>query len=511
MERIFTYPAVIEAQAARRGDAPYLVWKLDGDRPETLSYREYQQACAAVSAWLEAEGIQAGHRVALALDNSPEMVVAYGAVTSMGAIAVPINPTLSLPEMTFILQDVEASAFIGAPDRAEALAANREVTSVERWLTPDVLWRHVESGGKGLPHHAEVRPDSTAMILYTSGTTGRPKGVMLSHEGVLRTAQTVCDYLESTEGERILNLLPMTHCFSICVEILHALLAGGTLFIRSGTFAPRAVLGEIERHRVTFICGVPSIFMLLNEALKRHPVDVSSLRVGLVGGAPVPVETIREFEAQTGIVIVEGYGQTELSPLATLQPPHPDERRLSSCGLPIPGTEVRIVDAEGRDVPVGEPGELLVRGFNVMQGYWRQPERTAETIEQDGWLHTGDVFRQDADGYLYAVDRLKDVIIYGGFNIYPKEVESVLYRHRSVLEAYVVGAPDALKGEIPVAFVRIDESADPSAVQAELEALCREELAPYKRPRRYHFVDTFPKTSTGKVLRRELRHMAAER
>ena len=250
--------------------------------------------------------------------------------------------------------------------------------------------------------------------------------------------------------------------------------------------------------------------MLLNEALKRHDVDVSSLRVGLVGGAPVPVETIREFETQTGIVIVEGYGQTELSPLATLQPPHADKRRLSSCGLPIPGTEVRIVDAEGRDVPVGEPGELLVRGFNVMQGYWKQPERTAETIEPDGWLHTGDVFRQDEHGYLYAVDRLKDVIIYGGFNIYPKEVESVLYQHPSVLEAYVVGAPDALKGEMPVAFVRLEPSANPDAVQAELESLCRKKLAPYKRPRRYRFVDDFPKTSTGKVLRRELRAQAAQ-
>ncbi|SFV05277.1 class I adenylate-forming enzyme family protein [Alicyclobacillus macrosporangiidus] len=545
----YTFADVMAAQANRFGDKPYLVWDIGQDAPRSLSFAGFHRAAGVVATFLHRLGVQQGDHVVAAVSNSPEMVVLYGAVTYLGAVVVPVNPGLAPEEMRYVIDHAEAKVVVADPVVLRALRQRGGLPRMAYWI-PAVddtevvveagaeaeILRDAEAGAGpagGCPHESPegagltnairtvierneldddlppgADPETTAMILYTSGTTGRPKGAMLSHQGVLRTGQAICDFLGSTPEERILNLLPMTHCFSICVEILHALLSGGTLYLRSGRFAPRAVLGEIARHRITFICGVPSIFMVLNEALDRREFDVSSLRVGLVGGAPVPVETVREFEGKTGIIIVEGYGQTELSPLASLQPPHPDKRRLGSCGVPIPGTEVRIVDRAGHDVPVGETGELLVRGFNVMKGYWKQPEETAAAIEPDGWLHTGDVFRQDADGYLYMVDRLKDVIIYGGYNIYPKEVESVLYQHPAVEEAYVVGASDPLKGEVPVAFVRLDSGSDAKAVQPELEALCRQHLADYKRPRRYLFVDDFPRTPSGKVLRRELRERA---
>lgn len=515
----FTFPDIIAHQSQRYAEKPYLVWTdASTKRERLLSYSDYEQKVKVLATHLRHLGVSKGTHVAAILPNSADIIISYGAISFLGAIIVPMNPSLTAEELQYMIADAEVRVVIAAAEVLQKLHLNPETTPVT-----DVIPMTAMSDEQRTPLSSilaetnwdeslepDCTPEDTLMILYTSGTTGTPKGAMLTHHGVLRTAQAIVDFLESDSNEQIVNLLPMTHTFSICVEILHALLTGGTLYIRSGTFNPRSVLEQIERQSITFLCGVPSIFTVLNETLNRANFDTSSLRVGLVGGSSVPVETLKQFEEKTGILIVEGYGQTELSPLASLQPPYPDKRRLSSCGIAVPGTEVRIVDASGSEVGVGQEGELLVRGFNVMQGYWNRPEETAVTITEDGWLHTGDVFRQDEDGYLYMVDRLKDVIIYGGFNVYPKEVESVLHRNPAVEEAHVVGVPDAVKGEYPVAFIRIREGANLDIVKSELMELSKSYLAEYKRPRSYFFVTDFPRTASGKVSKKDLRQSLME-
>jgi long-chain acyl-CoA synthetase len=351
---------------------------------------------------------------------------------------------------------------------------------------------------------ADVAPDSLALLIYTSGTTGRPKGVMLDHANVAAMCDMTQASLGITAEDHSLLVLPLFHVNGIIAGTLSPLLAGGQVTVPA-RFSPRTFFGIVERVRPTYFSAVPAIYAMLTALPNAATADTSSLRLVVCGAAPMPPELIARVEATFGVALIEGYGLSEGSCASTLNP-YDGVRKPGTVGLPLPGQEVRCVDRDGRPVPQGERGEVVIRGANVMRGYLNRPEETAKTLV-DGWLHTGDVGVFDADGYLQIVDRIKDMIIRGGENIYPKEIEAALYTHDGVLEAAVVGRPDDVLGEVVVAHVALRPE---SATTAEdLHALCAERLARYKRPVAIELHDALPKNAIGKIDKRALRAPAA--
>jgi len=292
----------------------------------------------------------------------------------------------------------------------------------------------------------------------------------------------------------------MFHLFAAAFDLLQMMTAGGSTILME-RFDPEKACQLIEKYRATVIIGVPTIFIYLINHPNRRRYDLNSLRIGDTGGGPVPVELKTRFEEEVGMALVESYGLTEASPVVCVERPG-KERRLGSCGITLSGMETRVVDQNGKDVPPGEIGELILKGPNVMVGYWKMPEETAKTV-RDGWLYTGDLMKKDEDGYIYMVDRLKDMILCGGYNIYPKEIESVLYSHPSILEVAVVGVPDDVKGEIPKAFIVLKE--EKSLTKEKINQFCRDNLAAYKIPREIQIVSELPKTTTGKIRKVDIR------
>jgi long-chain acyl-CoA synthetase len=338
------------------------------------------------------------------------------------------------------------------------------------------------------------------VILYTSGTTGKPKGAELTHRSVMRNSEVVAmTATDVREGDVILGALPLFHIFGQTVGMNASLRAGATLVLLP-KFDPEATLAAIEANQMTHFYGVPTMFGALLHHPGRERYDTSSLRICVTGGASMPVEVLHGFERAFSCEVLEGYGLSETSPVVTTN--HAGrERRAGSVGTPIDGVEVRVVDDAGRPLPVGEVGEIVVRGHNVMKGYWKRPEATAEAI-RDGWFHTGDLGRTDQDGYFYIVDRKKDMIIRGGYNVYPREVEEVLYEHPQIREAAVIGMPDERWGEEIGAAVVLHEGERLEA--QEVSDYVKERIAAYKYPRIVWFVDELPKGPTGKILKREI-------
>jgi long-chain acyl-CoA synthetase len=350
---------------------------------------------------------------------------------------------------------------------------------------------------------ADIRPDSLALLIYTSGTTGKPKGVMLDHANIAAMCDMTRAGLGITAVDHSLLILPLFHVNGIVVGTLTPLLAGGRVTV-AGRFSPKTFFGLVERIRPTYFSAVPAIYAMLTSMPEAETADTSSLRLVVCGAAPMPAELIARVEDVLGVALVEGYGLSEGSCASTLNP-FDGVRKPGTVGLPLPGQEVRVVDQLGNSVPQGERGEIVIRGANVMRGYLNRPEDTAKTII-DGWLHTGDVGIFDEDGYLRIVDRIKDMIIRGGENIYPKEIETVLYSNDAVLEAAVVGQADDVLGEVVVAYVSVRPGA--TVTVEELEALCAERLAKYKRPVAIELVDELPKNHVGKIDKLALRKEA---
>jgi acyl-CoA synthetase (AMP-forming)/AMP-acid ligase II len=342
-------------------------------------------------------------------------------------------------------------------------------------------------------------PEALALLIYTSGTTGRPKGVMLDHANVSATARIIIDWFEMTAGTRSLLVLPLFHVNGIMVSVVSPLLAGGSSFIAE-RFHAATFWATVEQARPTFFSAVPTIYSMLTSR-PGAPPDTGSLRFVICGAAPMPRQLIGEFEGRFGVPVVEGYGLSECTVVCTLNPLH-GVRKAGSVGVPVPGVEVGVVDAADALLPAGQAGEVVVRGPNVMRGYLGRPEESAQTL-RGGWLHTGDVGRFDQDGYLSLVDRVKDLIIRGGENIYPKEIEDVLYTHPAVLEAAVVGQPDQVFGEQPVAFVALRNGFD--VVPEDFIEHCRQSLARYKVPREVYLEETLPKNALGKIAKPVLR------
>ncbi|MGY1689888.1 long-chain-fatty-acid--CoA ligase [Geodermatophilus sp. SYSU D01105] len=478
--------------AAEHGDRTAL--RMDD---AVLTYDGFRDAAARVAAGLRARGVTPGDRVGMVLPNVLSFpVVFYGALMA-GAAVVPMNPLLKAREVEYYLRDSGARLVVALDSVGGA------ATEAAGEVGVDAVTVGPTDAGDALAGDAGgdvVERDDTdaAVILYTSGTTGQPKGAELTHANLRGNARTTQEtLLEGTPDDVIMGCLPLFHVFGLTCALNAGVLAGACL-----TLLPRfdgaKALEIVQRDRVTVFEGVPTMFAAMLHQPDRDRYDVSSLRLCVSGGSAMPVEVMRGFEEAFGCIVLEGYGLSETSPVASFNHPHA-ERKPGTIGTPIRGVEMRLVDDEGRDVPEGEVGEIAIRGENVMKGYWRKPEETAKAIP-DGWFRTGDLARRDADGYYAIVDRKKEMIIRGGYNVYPREIEEALYEHPAVAEAACVGVPHADLGEEVAAAVALKPGA--TADPAELQAWVKERVAAYKYPRHVWLVDALPKGPTGKILRR---------
>jgi long-chain acyl-CoA synthetase len=478
-----------------------------------LTYEQLEGASDQVARGLRDAGVQPGDRVGLMLPNVPQFPIAYFGILKAGAVVVPMNVLLKAPEVAYYLGDSEARTLIVWDDFApEALKATAGLGDIATYVV-------VKPGGAEPPEGAldfgalmqgppvfemaQAAPDDTAVILYTSGTTGRPKGAELSHFNLFMCCEVGANRLiELNDDDVSLAVLPLFHSFGQSNVMNTTIYAGATL-----TLVPRfdaaKVLEVIQRDRVSVFCGVPTMYF----ALLHHPdadqYDTSSLRLCISGGASMPGEVMRAFEERFGVTILEGYGLSETSPTASFNRSQA-ERKFLSVGKPVWGVEMKIFDEQDHELPSGPEhvGEIVIRGHNVMKGYFHQPEATAETM-RGGWFHTGDMGYADDDGFFFIVDRKKELIIRGGFNVYPREVEEVLYAHPAVAAAAVIGVPDERLGEEVQAVVQL--KAGQTATADELIAFCRERVAAYKYPRTVRFVAALPMGATGKILKRELK------
>jgi long-chain acyl-CoA synthetase len=466
----------------------------------SMTYRELDQASARVAGLLEDRGVKPGDRVAIVLPNLPAFAVIYYGILRVGGVIVPMNPLLKAREVAYHLGDSGAGlvfAWQGVADEVGigAKKADAEMIGVDQATLADLL-------ATASPVHdvADRDDDDTAVILYTSGTTGQPKGAELTHTNLTRNVEVLCaDLLQLTPDDVIFGGLPLFHSFGQTCT-LNAAVASGAGLTLLPRFDPGQALQILAGHHATVFAGVPTMYGALLAQPDKASYDVSALRVCVSGGSAMPVEVLRGFEEAFGCKVLEGYGLSETSPVASFN--HPDrERKPGSIGTPIRGVEMRVVDLNGRDVPQREVGEIVIRGHNIMKGYWQQPEATAAAIP-DGWFRTGDLGRMDEDGYFAIVDRKKDLIIRGGFNVYPREVEEVLYEHPAVAEAAVIGVPHAQLGEEVAAAVALKPGA--SATPDELRDHVKSQVAPYKYPHKLWIVDALPKGPTGKILKRAI-------
>jgi long-chain acyl-CoA synthetase len=481
-----------------------------------LSYGELDERSARLATLLNEKGIGPGDRVGVMLPNVPEFPISYYGVLRAGAIVVPMNVLLKRREIAFYLEDSGSKLLLawhgfGAEAREGAADAGTELVEVEPANFAELLAAH-EPAASGAPYAptaskrrtganlADTAEGDTAVILYTSGTTGKPKGAELTHLNLFRNAdvssRTTC---EIAGGDVVLGALPLFHSFGQTVGMNASLKVGACLTLVP-KFDPGEALATMQRDKVTHFYGVPTMFGALLHHPERESYDTSSLRTCITGGASMPVEVLRGFEDAFGAVVLEGYGLSETSPVACSN--HPDkERKAGSIGTPIEGVEMQLVDENDEPVAQGEVGEVVIRGHNIMKGYWQRPDATGEAM-RGGWFHSGDMGRTDEDGYFYIVDRKKDLIIRGGYNVYPREVEEVLFEHPRIREAAVVGVPHDEWGEEIGAAVVLHEGEE--LAPEEVSAYVKERIAAYKYPRLVWFLEDLPKGPTGKILKREI-------
>ena len=481
--------------AAEHGDR--IAFKLDDIE---LSYSMLDEASQRVAALLKAKGLEPGDRVGLMLPNLPYFPTIYYGILRAGGAVVPMNVLLKGREVAYYLGDSGAKLAFAWHDFAEhaeegAAQAGAECIVVE----PGNFEREVLAHEPD-PAVADRAGDDTAVLLYTSGTTGQPKGAELTHSNLYRNTRTVIGFTDFDENEVLLGALPLFHSFGQTCTMNSAVCAGATVTMLP-RFDPDKALEIIDRDRVTVFQGVPTMYNALLHADSADSADASTLRICMSGGAAIAVELIRGFEDKFGCIILEGYGLSETSPVASFnQPDKP--RKAGSIGTPIEGVEMQVWDDDGNALPQGEVGEIVIRGHNVMKGYWGRPDATAASIDSDGWFRTGDMAKVDEDGYFFIVDRKKDLIIRGGYNVYPREVEEVLYEHPAVQEAAVIGVPDEALGEEIGAAVVLCK--DESLTAEELQRFVKAQVAAYKYPRKIWFLDELPKGPTGKILKREI-------
>lgn len=480
--------------ARNHRDKPAVFW---GD--DQFSYGHFEAQSAAVAALLVAEyRVEPGARVAIWLNNCPEFISALFGALRAGAVVVPVNCFLKADEVAYILDDSGADVLISEAAMHDALEKLTSHRPSLRILRKEELRR--ERATPAVVHTVPRKVGDLAVLIYTSGTTGHPKGAMLTHGNLLHNVQSCRKVLEAMDVDRFALLLPMFHSFMLTVCILLPLLIGGSIVLVRSLHPPKNIMLEIIRHQATVLAAIPQLF----RAFAHAPVPPNlSLRICISGAAPLPVDTLREFNSRYPIPVIEGYGLSEASPVVSMNPIH-GMQKPGSIGLPIPNVEVTIRDTEGRELPRRQVGEVCVRGGNVMVGYWNNAAESALAL-RDGWLYTGDIGYQDEENYTYITDRKKDMLLVNGINVYPREIEEVMYRYPGVKEAAVIGRPDPRKGEQPVAFLAMNDglAADPHAIQAYL----KEHLADYKVPRQVVQVPALPRNATGKILKTELRKL----
>ncbi|MDR7555276.1 MAG: long-chain fatty acid--CoA ligase [Armatimonadota bacterium] len=503
-----------------------------------LTYAALDQLTDRFARALVAHGLQPGDRVAVILPNCPQYVVAAFGIWKAGGILVQTNPLYKGRDLAFVLQDAGARFAVGLSRLYDQLREVRPHTALETVFLTNLHdffplrwrllygWRRARKEGDVVPATAgvvpfatalqaprlaqrpAVAPDEVAVLQYTGGTTGVPKAAMLTHRNLVANALQARAWLpDLREGaERILAVVPFFHVFglTVCLNVAVAL-AATTIVLLMRLFEAKTVVEAMARYRPTIFPGVPAMYLAITQMRGVERYDLRSIRACVSGAAPLPGEVQRRFEELTGGRIVEGYGLSEASPLTHANPIH-GTRKVGSIGLPVPSTEAKIVDAETgtRDLPPGELGELVIRGPQVMKGYWRKPGETAGAL-RNGWLYTGDIARMDEDGFFFLEDRKKDMVNIGGFKVFPREVEEVLYAHPHVQEAAVVGVRHRIRGEMLVAHVVPRERVDPRMFARELYDHCARHLSAYKVPRRFEIVDEIPKTLLGKALRRAIR------
>ncbi len=481
--------------AAEHPDA--IACKLDD---AAFNYGLLDQASARVATMLKSKGVGPGDRVAIMLPNVPYFPAVYYGVLRMGAVVVPMNVLLKGREVGYYLSDSGAQVifawhgFLEAAEQGAETAGDVDVVAVQPGKIEGLIFEHDPD-----PDVAERAADDTAVILYTSGTTGKPKGAELTHSNLRSNVDVSVALFTLGVGDVIFGGLPLFHSFGQTCTMNAAVRSGAAITLLP-RFDPAKALEILERDGCTVFEGVPTMYGALLNHPDRERFDVSSLRVCASGGASMPVEVMRGFEEAFGCKVLEGYGLSETSPVASFN--HPDrERKPGSIGTPIAGCEMKVVDADGNEVAVGEVGEIVIKGSNIMKGYWRNDDATAASIK-DGWFSSGDMAKVDDDGYFFIVDRKKDLIIRGGYNVYPREVEEVLYEHPAVREAAVVGIAHDEWGEEVGAAVALKDGESISA--EELQEFVKGQVANYKYPRRIWFVDELPKGPTGKILKREI-------
>jgi len=490
-----------------------------------LTYAQVDGAASQVANLLVERGIGPGDKVALTCPNLPYFTIVYYGILKAGAVVIPLNVLLKAREIAYHLGDAEAKAYFcfqgteDLPMGTEGKAAFEQTVGCEHFfvITADPAATSpiegTETLGQGLSSQpptfetVDTGDDDTAVILYTSGTTGQPKGAELRHRNMRDNAQSgeALFGADAENPDTYLCVLPLFHSFGQTVIQNCALAYGGTV-VMLPRFEAKAALGLMGKEKVTFFAGVPTMYWGLLGALD-DSVDVTALaenlRIAVAGGSALPVEVHKDFQRRFGVTVLEGYGLSETSPVASFSP-RGEEVRAGSIGKPIPGVEMKLLQPGSWDEAEDGPdavGEIAIKGHNIMKGYYNRPDETEEAI-RDGWFRSGDLARRDEDGFYYIVDRAKDMIIRGGFNVYPREVEEVLITHEAVSFAAVIGVPDESHGEEIKAFVILDDGA--TSTGEELVEWCKEQMAAYKYPRVIEVVDSLPMTATGKILKREL-------
>jgi len=476
---------------------------IDGDA--RVTYAELNRQAGLAGAGLKALGVKPGDYVALCAPNSAQWLAFYFGVLKAGAIAVTLSPLLSPLELERLLTHSKPRAMFTSSEICNRLKSLGQSHGMEWIICPDgdMDFDSLLARGDGELAAMERDPEDPACVLYTGGTTGLPKGVLLTHENVLTAIQGVVFCEQSTHEDRALCFLPFNHVFGQMHIMNATILSGGSLVLMPG-FDMEKALRAIRDHSITKLFAVPTVYIRLLQ-LPQLKEKLGSVRYCFSAAASMAREVVEQWRVATGLNIHEAYGMTETASLVTYN--HYYRHKVGSVGATLGTTEVRILDAQGQTAPQGKEGEICIRGRNVMKGYLANPEATAEAL-RDGWLHSGDIGYLDNEGYLFIVDRLKDLIITGGENVYPREVEEVLYERPEVVECAVIGLPDPEYGERVTAYLTLKPGA--SVDQAELKTYCKERLAPFKVPKEFRAVESLPTTPTGKILKRELRKKILE-
>jgi long-chain acyl-CoA synthetase len=498
---------LVQNQAKKFGDKVFMYWE-----DKTVSYSQLNDLTNKVANLLYNQGIRKGDKVSVYLPNMPEYVYLYLGIPKIGAITGPVNSLFKAREVKFLVNHSEAKIIVTIPKFMEVInEIKNELTNVEKIITIGGsvdgtldFWELMEKASESNPPEVVINEKKDpASILYTSGTTGFPKGVLQTHFNIRRDAEMIKDFLNANEDYRFMLILPLFHCNAQVVTVMAPFTIGASCILTPG-FSAQTHWETVAKYKASTFSAVPTVLSILLK-MPHENLDLSSLKFVICGAAPLPVEVFREFEKTFNCRIVEGYGLTEGTCASSVNPiptETEDKRKIGSIGVPLPGNEMKIVDIDGNDLPPNTKGEIIVKGDNVMKEYFKNPEANAETLK-DGWLFTGDIGHMDEDGFFFITDRKKDMIIRGGENIYPREIEEVIYSHPAVSLATVIGVRDKIYGELPKAFIVLKEGK--TSTTEDIIAYCKKNLADFKIPKYVEFREDLPKTPTGKIMKQPLR------